>query len=119
MSQLRQKIDHDLDLNVNPWKLANFDTFKQCSDYIQFKETLTTENEIVQKELSEIMTVARKKMAKLDKNGVQKMENMVNLNMDADIKDPVFVYLYSQIYARAKQNVKQTKSGEQEKFSQK
>lgn len=41
------------------------------------------------------MIVARKKMAKLDKNGAQKMESMVNLNMDADIKDPVFVYLYS------------------------
>lgn len=53
------------------------------------------------------MGVALKRMTKLDKKGSEKMTPLVNMNMDVDIKDPVFIYLYSQIYNRAKQCTQQ------------
>jgi hypothetical protein len=68
------------------------------------------------------MAVALKRMAKLDQNGAQKMVPLINMNMDMEIRDPVFVYLYSQIYSRVKQSLKQAKagnSGKPEKYTEK
>jgi hypothetical protein len=50
--------------------------------------------------------VANQKIDKLDEEGRMKIAPYLNLNLNCDIEDIVFVYLNSQIYARIKQIVK-------------
>lgn len=107
-----------MESEANPWQLADFDAFVRAPECARFKAQLTQDNAIVMKELHDIMAVAHRKLSKLDKAAGQRMENMLNLNLDADIRDSVFVYLYSQIYSRVRGNTSAVREGRKDKFTE-
>jgi hypothetical protein len=69
--------------------------FLRWEEFVSFADKVRAENETVKDEVEEIIKLSLSKLDGLDQEGRQKMSSLLNLDLNCDIKDIVFVYLYS------------------------
>lgn len=62
---------------------------------MQFSKKIVSENQTVRAEAEEIINISLEKIDKLDQEGRAKISSFLNLDLNCDIKDIVFVYLHS------------------------
>jgi hypothetical protein len=74
---------------------------------------LETEQAAIAKECTSLLNKAAKKLDKLDPDSQVKLGKLMNMDPESDIKDLVFVYLYSQVLARVRQVLKNIKQGKE------
>lgn len=89
------KVQEDLELKKNMFKLSKFKEFLNTQHYTQLLTHIKEQNEITKSEFNSMLTIAEKMAPKLDEAGRQKILTLLKADLDKDLRDHAYAYLYS------------------------
>ncbi|CAK81055.1 unnamed protein product (macronuclear) [Paramecium tetraurelia] len=102
MYQLRISLQDSIQNNQNIFQLQHFQEFAESQKYQEFQKEFIDQNNIVKNEVQTLLQNCEFKIDKLDKKNQQKINPLLNLNLDQSIRDISFIYFYQQIYSYIK-----------------
>lgn len=97
----------------NIFDLDDWEEFSGTKDFSDLCKKIRSENDIIEQEMGKLKQIAQRMSNKLEKARKIKVEWFLNEELNQNIKDTSFIYLYSQLLFSVRQQIKNPKSDNQ------